>query len=67
MVNKEIEIIHNSLVNDQKEQMVKQIDEYGDTFWEDYKYWLPDLEWFQGEQYKYFMDATISYFKIKRK
>lgn len=60
-----IETIHESLVNGQRQQMVKQIDEYGlYDFWEEYKRYLENLyeveAWWQ-----YFTDATISYFRIK--
>jgi hypothetical protein len=63
-----IEIIHESLVNDQREQMVKQIDEYGDTFWEKYKYYL-DAKFFYSieAKFSYFSDAAISYYRIRNK
>ena len=39
-----IEEIHNSLVNGQRKQMVRYIDEYGlYDFWEDYKNYLVEL------------------------
>lgn len=56
-----LEEIHESLVNGQREQMVRQIKEYGlYDFWEDYRTYL-------YERYDmkfiitYFTDATISY------
>ena len=61
-----IEVIHNSLINGQRRQMVKQIDEYGlYDFWEDYSKYLDGL-YVDGESIKtYFQDAVISYFRIK--
>jgi len=66
-MNEKIKEIHESLVNGQRRQMVKQIDEYGSCFWEDYRFWLPDFEWMQSKQFSYFADATISYFRIKNR
>ena len=60
-----IETIHESLVNGQRKQMVKQIEEYGlYDFWGDYRAWLRDLDDYK-EAFEYFTDATISYFRIK--
>lgn len=54
-----IEAIHNSLVNGQRRQMIKQIDEYGPAdFFPDYSMWLGDIE--MGRfAYKWFTDATV--------
>lgn len=61
-----IETIHESLVNGQREQMVHQIDEYGDNFWENYKYYLDFICYKKIEaKFSYFSDATITYFRIK--
>lgn len=63
-----IEIIHESLVNGQRVQMVDQIKRYGVyDFWPDYKDYLAD----QGAvdlktAYDHFTDAVISYFRIKK-
>ena len=60
----DIETIHESLVNGQRRQMVKQIEEcvlY--DFWEDYKEYLTGLYDTQAA-WGYFTDATISYFRI---
>lgn len=65
MLNHAIQEIHNSLVNGQKEQMVEQIDKYGATFWEDYRYNLTEYCW--SDRRNYFQDATIIYFKIKNR
>jgi hypothetical protein len=65
-----IETIHESLLNGQRKQMVEQIDEYGTyDFWTDYKKWLIDAGYMQDETdgYKYFIDAAISYFRIKNR
>lgn len=57
--------IHNSLVNGQRKQMVKQIEEYGlHYFFEDYKKYLESV-YTEEQQYVYFSDAVISYFKIR--
>jgi hypothetical protein len=56
--------IHASLVNGQRQQMVKQIKKYGlYPFFEDYKDYLQEL-YTEEQQYIYFADATISYFRI---
>ena len=63
--SKDIEIIHESLVNGNRKQMVKMIDEYGlYDFWKDYTIFLND--WMnQGDCYGWFSDAVISYHRIK--
>lgn len=62
-----IQEIHNSLVNGQRKQMVKQIDEYGlYDFWEDYKKWMYGF-YGQKSAYEYFSDACISYHRIKNR
>lgn len=63
-----LHVIHESLVNGQRRQMVKQIDEYGlYDFWADYKRFLKSLYVEENAQYEYFSDATISYFRIKNR
>ena len=61
----EIAVIHESLVNGQRKQMVSQIDEYGGGFWSDYKDYLYNLYINEIAMYDYFSDAVISYFRIK--
>jgi hypothetical protein len=62
-----IEIIHESLVNGQRRQMVEQIDEYGlYDFWDDYKMHLNNL-YDANSAYEYFTDAVISYHRIKNR
>lgn len=57
----EIETIHESLVNGQRRQMVKQIKQYGlYDFWSDYKDYLDERHINIG----FFRDAVISYFRI---
>jgi len=59
-----IDNIHDSLVNGQRKQMVKQIKEYGlYDFWDDYKHFLSTLYSIEDEL-DYFADATTSYFRI---
>ena len=66
-VFKEIAIIHESLVNGQRKQMVKQIDEYEDFYnvWADYAQYLNESYASQDMGYHYFKDAVISYHRIK--
>ena len=60
----DVETIHESLVNGQRRQMVKQIQEYGlYDFWAAYKEYLDDLYPVIGA-YEWFADACISYFRI---
>jgi hypothetical protein len=58
-----IQNIHLSLVNDQRRQMVDQINEYGSDFWNDYKEYLKNTYETDAAKYDYFTDATISYFR----
>jgi hypothetical protein len=59
-----IETIHESLVNGQRKQMVRQIDEYGlDDFWSDYRDYLDNIHANVG----FFQDAVISYHRIKNR
>ena len=62
-----IKDVHESLLNGQRRQMVNQIDQYGSDFWADYMYELRDLSYEQADQFRYFSDATISYFRIKNR
>ncbi|MCK5307116.1 MAG: hypothetical protein KAJ73_00760 [Zetaproteobacteria bacterium] len=63
-----IETIFESLVNGQRKQMVEQIDEMGaDVAFQALKEYLDNH---YGDEppitaYRYFSDATISYFRIK--
>lgn len=60
--------IHLSLVNGQRQQMVKQIDEYGlYDFFADYRDYLKSLYMKDSSMLHYFTDATISYFRIKNR
>jgi len=65
---KQIEEIHDSLVNGQRQQMVRQIDEYGlYDFWDDYGTYLVYLYSETLSQFGYFQDAVISYHRIKNR
>ena len=60
-----IKEIHKSLINGQREQMIKQIKSYGlYNFWPDYQRYLSDIYVERGDRYMYFSDAVISYFRI---
>ena len=64
-MNSKLEIIHESLVNGQRKQMVEQIQEYGlYDFWADYRDYLDTLYVSVEARKQYFQDATISYFRI---
>ena len=61
-----LEEIHNSLVNGQRSQMVKQIDEYGlYDFWADYEQFLGETADSLHTMMMRFNDAVISYHRIK--
>ena len=61
----DVETIHESLVNGQRKQMARQINEYGHwNFWEDYKQWLSDNGYGKEDAYAYFSDAVINYNRI---
>ena len=65
---KKIENIHNSLINGQRKQAVKQIDDYGKyDFWEDYEKFLDDTYANRAVSCGHFMELTISYFRIKNR
>ena len=62
----QMEDIHESLINGQRKQCVKKIDEYGNyDFWEDYKDFLDET--YVNKGFEYFTDMTISYFRIKNR
>ena len=59
------ETIHKSLINSQRRQMVKQIQEYGlYDFWSDYVNFLDKLCVSEKQKFDYFTDVVISYFRI---
>ena len=62
-----IKEIHGSLVNGQRRQMVKQINQYGIIdFFPEYKAFLLDL-YCEHSAYGYFSDAVISYHKLSNR
>lgn len=64
----DIETIHESLVNGQRQQMTVQIDEYGIyDFFSDYKEYLKDQYVNTKSILAYFSDAVISYHRIKNR
>lgn len=64
----ELEHIHESLVNGQRQQMVRQIDEYGlYEFWADYRAYLSEIYEGTNALIDYFSDAVISYHRIKNR
>ena len=64
----QIEKIHDSLVNGQRKQMVKQIDEYGlYDVWFDYGRYLKELYEGPDAWFEYYSDAVQSYHRIKNR
>ena len=62
---RDIETIHESLVNGQRRQMVDQINEYGlYDFWHDYSEYLDTLYTTESAAYEYLKDAIVSYHRI---
>jgi hypothetical protein len=63
-----LESIHESLLNGQRTQMTKQIDEYGlYDFFEDYNTFLSDLYDNLNVKHSYFLDCVVSYSRIKNR
>lgn len=61
----DIETIHDSLINGQRQQMVEQIQEYGlYDFWDDYNCFLNDIGYDYPNHLECFADAIISYHRI---
>jgi len=59
-----IEQIHENLVNGNRTDCVKLIKKYGlYDFWDNYKNWLSDI-CDKEQEYLFFQDMTISYFRI---
>lgn len=61
--------IWSSLVNGQRKQMVRQIDEYGlYDFWADFKDYLHEIYSNPAHSaiMSFYSDAVISYFRIKK-
>ena len=64
--NEKLQLIHESLINGQRKQMVQQIDEYGlYDFFEDYGGYLNNLYEHCHSKYAYFLDCVTSYHRIK--
>lgn len=60
-----VEQIHESLVNGQRRQMVEQIKEFGEyDFFSEYQAFLEYTYYNAETEYRYFIDATVSYFRI---
>lgn len=61
----DIHTIHESLVNGQRKQMIKQIKEYGlYDFWADYHEYLFNTYVDEKARSDYFADTVISYHRI---
>jgi hypothetical protein len=65
MKSEQLENIHNNLINGNRRDCVKQIQEYGlYDFWSDYFAYLGELYFDKTVIAGYFSDMTISYFRI---
>ena len=66
--HEQIEEIHNSLVNGQRQQMVAQIDNYElYDFWAEYGEYLEQMYTDPKSRFAYFADTVISYHRIKNR
>jgi len=64
----DLDTIHDSLVNGQRKQMVKQIDIYGlYNFFADYAEFLGITHKENHSAIPYFLDAVTSYHRIKNR
>lgn len=64
----QLNAIHESLLNGQRQQMVEQIDDYGlYDFWADFRTYLHYHQVYASlrAEYDEFADAVISYHRIK--
>lgn len=60
-----LDTIHNNLVNGNRRDCVKMIEDYMlYEFWADYARYLKDNYADVKKQYEYFTDMTVSYFRI---
>jgi len=64
MDNEKMEYIHMLLVNGEKKEMAKEINMWGNTFWEDYLHYLDPLYWAPSAIHNYFSQAIISYHRL---
>ncbi len=68
MKNETLENIHENLINGNRRDCVRMIDDYGlYDFWADYKMYLDELYVDLWPRYDYFSDMAISYFRIKNR
>ena len=68
MNTEQLENIECNLINGNRRDCVRMIDEYGlYDFWADYKEYLTNLYVNERDRYTQFTDMTISYFRIKNR
>jgi len=65
MADYEIAVIHENILNGNRQDAVKLIDEYGMDFFSDYARYLKDCYAYEHSEYTHFKDAVLSYFQIK--
>ena len=61
----EITVIHENMINGNREDAIKLIDEYGNDFFSEYARYLKETYSYEDTEYHYFKDAVLSYFRIK--
>jgi hypothetical protein len=62
-----IEEIHENIINGNRRDAVKLMDEYGDDFFSEYARYLDEIYGSWEVEYYYFKDAVLSYFRIQRR
>ena len=63
----EIVVIHENMINGNRRDAVKLMDEYGDDFFSEYARYLEDTYTYEHSEYSSFKDAVLSYFRIQRR
>ena len=66
----EIETIHASMINGQRQQATRQIERSCSTvseFFQEYKIYLDSTYMDHDDRYRYFIDVVLSYHRIKER
>ena len=64
-MDQEIVVIHENMINGNRRDAVKLIDEYGEDFFSEYSRYLEDTYKYEHSEYSYFKDAVLTYFRVK--
>ena len=67
MSDLEIACVHKNILNGNRQDAVKLIDEYGTDFFSDYRVYLNRTYDYVPTEYAHFSDAVLSYFRIKER